>query len=105
MYRATTPTITFNFPESIDMTQASDVKVTFKSTKDGYKLTKTADDLIIEEHSISVFLDQDETLRFSLGSSEAQINWLYSEGTVTKRACSNIVPLTIKENLLNEVWE
>lgn len=105
MYRATTPMITFNFPENIDMTQASDVKVTFKSNRYGYKLTKTADDLVVEAHSVSVFLTQEETLKFGLGSSEAQINWLYNEGTVMKRACSNIVALTINENLLNEVWE
>lgn len=105
MYRATTPTITFRFPENIDMTQASDVKVTFKSKRYGYELTKEADDLIVEEHSVSVLLSQEETLEFGLGSSEAQINWLYNEGTVTKRACSNIVALTINDNLLNEVWE
>lgn len=105
MYRATTPTITFRFPETIDMTQTSDVKVTFKSNRHGYILTKEDSDLIVDEHSVSVFLTQEETLRFGLGNSEAQINWLYNEGSTVKRACSNIVALTIRENLLNEVWE
>lgn len=105
MYRATTPTITFNFPSDIDMTRASDVKVTFKSRKYGYQLTKTADDLTVDAHAVSVSLSQEETLKLSSGESEAQINWLYDEGTTMKRACSNIVLLTVKDNLLNEVWE
>lgn len=104
MYRATTPTITFKFPERIDMTQASDVKVTFKSSR-GYELTKESEDLVIAEHSVSVLLSQEETLNFVGRNTEAQINWLYNEGTETKRACSNIVALTIRENLLDEVWE
>ena len=105
MYRATTPTITFNFPNNIDMTQASDIKVTFKSKRHGYKLTKTSNDLTVTEHTVSVLLTQEETLKFALGESEAQINWLYSEGNIVKRGCSNIVDLIINENLLNEVWE
>ena len=105
MYRATTPTITFKFPNNIDMTQASDVKVTFRSSRSGYELTKESDDLVITEHSVSVLLSQEETLEFAGRSTEAQINWLYNEGTVVKRACSNIVALTINENLLDEVWD
>ena len=103
MYRATTPTVTFNFPSTVDMTQASDVKVTFKSKR--YNLTKDSEDLVIDAHSVSVLLTQEETIKFALGNFEAQVNWLYNEGNIVKRACSNIVVLTANENLLNEVWE
>ena len=104
MYKLTTPTVTFNFPETIDMTQASDIKVTLKGS-DRYKLTKESDDLDVTEHSVSVSFTQQETSRLALGNIEAQVNWLYTEGNIIKRACSNIVTLTVNKNLLEEVWE
>ena len=104
MYRATTPTITFNFPNTIDMTEAEDVYVTFKNGKSNYKLTKTIDDgIVVTEHTVVATLSQVETLKFLVGTTATQVNWTYNEGNKKKRACTNIVDLTIKENLLNEV--
>lgn len=105
MYKATTPTITFNFPDSVDMTQAQNVYVTF-STKGGKTLvTKEGSALQIEAQTVAVTFTQAETLDLPAGTICAQINWLYTEESQVKRACSAIVEITVKDNLLNEVKE
>lgn len=106
MYRATTPTITFKFPDTINMLEAEDVYVTFSSKKKNYKLTKRVDDgIIVTEHTVVVTLSQEETLRFMRDVAETQVNWLYREGSRVKRACSQIVELTVHDNLLDKVIE
>lgn len=97
--KGTTPTITLVFPEdSVDLTQATNVYVTFAwSTK---TLTKTGADLIVSPHSIDVFLNQAETLRFPIGAVRVQANWVFPDG---KREASNISSYTFTDNLLEKV--
>lgn len=102
MYRGTTPTYTFTLPECVDMTQATDVFVTFSRTDMSLIFTKTGEDLGVTEHSVSVYLTQEETLSFPNAKVAVQLNWLLPG---RKRACSNILFITAKQNLINEVIE
>ena len=102
MYRGTTPTYIFTLPESVDMTQATDVYVTFAKTDTTIIFTKTGDDLEVAEHTVSVYLTQEETLSFPNAKVAVQLNWLFPNG---RRACSNILYITARQNLINEVIE
>lgn len=102
MYRGTTPTFTFTLPESVDMSQATDVFVTFACRNNAVLFTKTDDDIEVTEHAVSVWLNQVETLSFPDGQVMIQLNWLYPPN---KRACSNVLYLDVKNNLLNRVLE
>ena len=96
----TTPTFTLTFgDELLDLTEASNVYVTFRSR--GCTITKSGQDLTVEEKTISVFLSQEETGMFLPGIVEIQANWTIGEN----RAASNIVATTISEQLLRRVVE
>ena len=59
----TTPTFTLTFTEqALDLTQAQNVYVTFKSGET--LMTKTGADLTIAEKSIGVYLSQEETAKW-----------------------------------------
>lgn len=103
MVRGTTPTFIFNTP--VDLTQATSVYVTFSKMDDDIILTKTGTDLDITDESVSVFLTQEETLSFPNGKAKVQLNWLYTEDSRIKRACSNQKTITATDNLIDEVIE
>ena len=96
----TTPTFTLTFTEEeLDLTQANNVYVTFESP--GACLTKSGDDLTVEEKQITVRLSQEETGR--LGSTtQLQVNWTLPNGV---RAASTIETVEIDRNLLRRVIE
>ena len=98
----TTPTFTLEFTEqSLDLTQAANVYVTFKSGT--FVLTKTSDSLTVQEKSISVYLSQEETAQFSYGEDlEIQANWTTALGN---RVASNVVKYKIDKQLLMAVIE
>ena len=104
MYRGTTPTYTFTLPDEVDLTLAADVYVTFAKYNRETLFTKTGSDLSITAHSASVYLTQEETLSLP-GEVLIQLNWTYAEGTKMKRACSDILTIRTKRNLINEVIE
>lgn len=98
--RYTTPTITLTFTEqSLDLTTARNVYVTFSSN--GYKLTKTDEDLQVTEKTISVWLTQAETGRFR-EEVEVQANWTANGGM---RYQSFIQTIPVDRNLLERVVE
>ena len=103
MYRLTTPTITFTLPETVDMTLATNVFVTFATRQQKKILEKTESDLIITEHTVGVFLSQEETKNLTGDVVKVQLNWTYVESGVTKRACSNIIDISVRENLKKEI--
>ncbi len=105
MYKATTPTISFTLPESVDMTQASNVYVTFAKKGGSVLMTKEGSDVTVEAHSVAVTFTQEETLELPAQPIQAQINWIYTEGAQVKRACSSIVEIAVKDNLLDEIKE
>lgn len=102
MYKGTTPTYIFTNNE-VDLTQTTKVYVTFSDGNGNEIFTKSGDDLTVEEHSVSVWLDQTETLSFPNGRVAVQINWTYNEGNKVKRACSEKMTITANKNLIDEV--
>ena len=97
--RATTPTLTLTFTSSsVDFTAATSVYVTLKQ---GFKkLTKTGNDLVLEEKSVAVYLTQAETLEFGEGDVKIQVNWTTSSGG---RVASTVKTINMSEQLLDEV--
>lgn len=99
--RGTTPTITLTIDdETIDLTQATNVYVTF--SRRGNTVTKTGADLTIDENTIEVTLSQAETLAFSDGPVEVQANWTYAGGA---RCATEIASVDLSRQLLERVIE
>ncbi len=103
MVRYTTPTFTLTLPDSVDLTQATNVYVTF--AKGDNKMTKTDEEIEVSAHSVDVYLSQEETAAFTSGLVQIQMNWTYSETGGIRRACTEIVTVNVTPNLLNEVVE
>lgn len=81
MRRGSTSATTLTVPDSLDLTAAKAVYVTFAQ---GSKLlTKKTGDagLDIEAHTIRVRMTQEETLGFAVGPVEVQLRWLMPDGT------------------------
>ena len=96
----TTPTFTLTFSEQgLDLTQAQNVYVTFRSG--ATCITKTGADLTIGEKEISVFLSQEETARFARGVLQIQANW--TQGG--RRIASEIASYDMTGQLLTKVVE
>lgn len=100
MVRATTPTFLLTLPKSVDLTLAKNVY--FTAVQNPVAITKTGEDLTINENEVSVYFSQDETLKFSAGTVRIQLNWTYTNG---ERACSEIVNVKVTDNLLGMVVE
>lgn len=97
--RATTPTFTLTFTEeALDLTQATNVYVTFE--QDEVNFTKT--DLDVAEKQVDVYLSQEDTLRFKVGVVNIQVNWTMANG---RRACSYVKQVEITKQLLRQVIE
>lgn len=97
--RGTTPTFVLSFTEQdLNLTQADNVYVTFASA--GWTLTKTGEDLNVEEKQISIWLSQEETLSFC-DMIEIQANWTSGDN----RAASEVVEYSLSKQLLREVVE
>ena len=98
--RGTTPTFTLDFEESdIDLTEAESVYVTFVGSS-GQKVTKTGDDLDVQEKKISVYLTQSDSLKLPAGDVEIQANWTYADG---RRCASDCVTYRFTKQLLEKV--
>lgn len=99
--RGTTPTFTLTFSDqNLDLTQASHVIVSFRGGCG--VIEKSDDDLVVSAQTISVYLDQAETLSLARGAVAIQVNWTYGDGS---RAASNIVNVQLTENLVGRVIE
>ena len=101
MVKGTTPTFTFILNGDVDLTQATKVYVTFSNMNEKELLTKEGDDLTITPESVSVYLDQAETLALP-EKVKVQLNWTYQDGSKTKRACSVKKVINNDSNLLNK---
>lgn len=99
MYKGTTPTLIFTFPSTFDVTDAEKVLVTI-AAKGVPNIELTDEDIDVAEHSVSVWLSQEQTLSLPVGYAQAQINLLYADG---QRAATNIVRFEWSQNLHNEV--
>lgn len=103
MYKGVTPTFTFIAPAGLDMSIATKVWVTFSTPDEREIFTKTGDGLTVTQNTVEVFLTQAETLRLITGENKVQLNWIYEEGSKTKRGASNIFTIIAETNLKNEV--
>lgn len=99
MIRGTTPTFQLKITDStVDLTEASNVYATFAQY--GKTLTKSGNDIDITADQVDVYFTQAESLMFSKGTIEVQLNWTYSDNS---RAATNIIKVIISDNLLPEV--
>ena len=86
MRRGTTPTHIFK--TKVDLTQASEMFITYKQNSE-VKVEKAIGDITIEEEQLTTTLTQAETLTFStLGSVEIQVRVKFPDG---KALASNII--------------
>lgn len=86
MRRGTTPTHIFK--TKVDLTQASEMFITYKQNSE-IKVEKSIGDITIEEEQLKTTLTQAETLTFStLGSVEIQVRVKFPDG---KALASNII--------------
>lgn len=100
MVQATTPTFILTLPEEVDLSEASNIYFTLRQKN--VQINKAGDDLTVDGQTVSVYLEQAETLQLVSGAAQIQLNWTYANGS---RACSNIVSVQVSENLLKEVVE
>ena len=100
MVQATTPTFVLTLPQTVNLSEAANVYFTISQGRN--ILTKTGDGLEINTNQVSVYLTQAETIAFSVGMAEIQLNWTYPNGT---RACTNVVSVNVDKNLLRRVIE
>lgn len=99
--RGTTPTYRLKFSEeSLDLTEANNVYVTFR--KGPKILTKTGSDIEVAPKQIDIYLNQKETLMFSMGEVKVQVNWTLGGG---RRAASVVKNIDLSEQLLEKVIE
>lgn len=102
MVRGTTPTLTLHIlDETIDLTQAENVYITIKQEK--YTLTKTTPQLELTTNTINCYLTQEESLRFSEGTADVQVNWTYQNNGIIYRAATKIKSIQIGPQLLARV--
>ena len=100
MRRGSTSATTLTVPDSLDLTAAKAIYVTFAQ---GSKLlTKKSGDpgLEIEAHVCRVRMTQQETLDFSVGLVEIQLRWLMPDGTAD---ATEVAKVYNKGVLLSEV--
>lgn len=94
MYKGTTPTFIFTFSD-FDPTTAEKIIVTFSN---GLEITE--EDLDVTAESISLWLDQSQTLKMPQGNVSVQINFLFADG---QRVASTVQTIVWNRNLHNEV--
>lgn len=96
--KGTTPSVILRVPAAVDLSAASKIFATFQ--QGSIKIRKDypgADITLDNEHQISVYLDQNETLGFSEHECVCiQLNWLYSDG---KRNATKHKYIHISKNL------
>lgn len=96
--RGTTPTLTLNVETNTDLRQVAHVYVTIKNG--GNLLTKADTDLTIGEHSVALYLSQEETLAMLSSSGWVQVNWTYADGS---RDATVKARIELDDQLLMEV--
>ena len=68
MVRYTTPTFALTLPDTVDLTEAENVYVTFAQPGGRVIYTKTGDALDVTAQEVDVYLSQEETAQFRSGA-------------------------------------
>lgn len=104
MIRYTTPTFKFNIKQNdgspYDMSIVKDGNVVFTQNENEI-LNKSLSDCEITDNSFSVFLSQEETSKFMVGSAEVQVILQNIGGTVV---ATNPCLFSVKKILLEKVF-
>ena len=103
MYKGTTPTYIFTFPEDVDISQADEIYVSIGDLNGEEILRLTGNDLDVVDNTVQIYLDQAQTLALPSGRARCQLNWIYQDGAKLKRACSQIMTISVRENMIGEV--
>lgn len=99
MYRATTPTHIFTFPESINPSTLQEALITYKQGS-RIVIEKTLSDAVIDDQDLSVSLTQEETKLFFPGRIQLQVRVKLEDGKVP---ASQIFDLSAEQVLNDEV--
>ena len=97
--QGTTPTFVLTLPDTVDLTEAENIYVTFSQGSQN-SITKSGDDLAVFAHQVDVYMTQKDTLQFRDGIVLIQMNWTFSGG---QRAATDVVKIEWDENLLKKV--
>ena len=105
MIQATTPTFIMTprdrkTKDPIDLSEARNVYFTVEQKQTATKITKSGESVVVDGSTVSVYLDQSETVQFHEGVIEIQLNWTYPNG---KRAATCKRKIEVEENLLKGV--
>lgn len=93
-----TPTIIVRVPQTVDLTEAANVYVSFKQYNK--LIMKKTDGFIVDEHEVSIYLTQEETLMFCPDIAALQVNWTYADG---QRGATRWIAIRFDKNQLPEV--
>jgi len=101
--QATTPDFMFRIKDAaINLEDAENVYVTF--TQNHKIITKTGDDIKIDKNTVSVWMNQKDTVTLNVGTMDAQINWTYlDEDQVLRRNATLVIKIPVRRNLLQRV--
>lgn len=97
MRRGTTPTLVINI-KGIEMSDIAEWYVTL--AQDGVQMTKTTEDITIEDETLKIPLTQEETMQFTAGEVSIQIR---AKTTEDVAIASAIQTIGIDRILYNEV--
>lgn len=94
----TTPTFILDYHDAVDLSRAEHIYVTIKQ---GTRvITKSDDELTIEDGKIYVYLSQQDSARFTAGDASIMANWTYTGG---QRGALKETKITLDRNLLPQV--
>lgn len=100
MRRATTPTHTFTFPESVPVDGLSEILITYSQNKETIFEKKMSDlELSAKDNTASYTLTQDETNKFAPGKALIQVRAKGDNGAVL---ASQMLWLDVKPVLNSE---
>lgn len=99
MRRGTTPTITCTLSTDIDLTESDLIRVIIR--QGGHvKLIKEADDVTIQDKTITVRLSQEETFAFYQGTADIQVRIKASDAVYATGIKSIRVDKSLDEEIL-----
>lgn len=104
MIIGTTPTFTLKLKKStnIDLRQVENIYITLKQgintiTKSGQAIS------VLDDKTLRFSITQSESLSFTIDKAiQLQVNWTYSEGSITKRAATKIIQVNLENQLLRQ---
>ena len=102
----TTPFLTIHIKNTVDMTLAEEIVMT-SSQGDELSISKSGEAVAVGEDkkSVSCWLTQEESARFTPGPAKAQCNWIYTDAISgrVRRAATKPVRIKVDQQLYKAV--